>query len=102
MASTTSAQCDGCGDTIAHDRLFCAPCLDLFEREHDAISRGAANDALAAHYRLRNLYTVCCARARTQARYAPLAAALATALERSARAVRAAPRPAAKRTARER
>ena len=77
MASRTK-QCDGCGEHFAGESV-CSPCLAVFSAEHEAALAGT-DDALAAHYRLVNLYTVCCARAKTQATYRRIAEDIATAL----------------------
>jgi hypothetical protein len=71
-------QCDGCGDEFAGNGV-CSPCLAVFSAEHEAALAGS-EDALATHYRLVNLYTVCCARAKTQASYRRIAEGIATAL----------------------
>ena len=76
-------QCDGCGETHAGDSV-CSPCLAIFAAEHEAAAAGQPEDALAAHYRLVNLYTVCCARAKTQASYRAVAEGIATALKEQA------------------
>lgn len=74
------AQCDGCGESVTGDHTVCSPCLSIFSSEHDAALQGQPGDALAAHYRLVNLYTVCCARAKTRASYRRLAAEIAETL----------------------
>src|SRR5688500_5363548 len=71
-------QCDGCGEEFVGESV-CSPCLAVFSAEHESALAGT-DDALAAHYRLVNLYTVCCARAKTQASYRPIAQEIANAL----------------------